>query len=99
MRVVALLIVLMVTLSGCITRVLDISGTEWRRPSATIQQITYDETECARASEFDGNLPDTYVGGLADLVVLILEEKLRGSSYDRCMTSRGYERVAGPVRP
>jgi uncharacterized protein YceK len=92
MRVATLLVVVVLLLAGC-TRVLDVSGNEWRRANVSIQQITYDEVECARLSEPAGDLPDTIVGGLADLVVVPLEDKLRGASYDRCMRQRGYERV------
>ena len=92
MRVVTLLGVVVLLLVGC-TRVLDVSGSEWRRANASIQQITYDEVECARLSEPAGDLPNTIVGGLADLVVVPLEDVLRGASYDRCMRQRGYERM------
>ena len=71
-------------------RVLDVSGTEWRRANTSFQQVTYDETECARASEHAGDMPWTIVGGIVDMVVVPLGDKLRGASYDRCMHGRGY---------
>ena len=80
-------------LAGC-TRVLDISGSEWRKANASIQQVTYDEVECARASEKVGNLPETFVGGIADAIVVPLEDRRRGAAYDACMRALGYEQVA-----
>jgi uncharacterized protein YceK len=85
-----LLVAVGLLLAGC-TRVLDVSGKEWRRANVSIQQITYDEVDCARASERAGDLPDTIVGGIVDMVVLPLEDILRGAAYDRCMRQRGYE--------
>ena len=81
-----------VLLAGC-TRVLDISGTDWRRDNTSIQQETFDEVECARATERDGDLPDTIVGGIVDAFVVPLEDARRGASYDRCMIAKGYTPV------
>jgi uncharacterized protein YceK len=92
MRAVILLVAVGLLLAGC-TRVLDVSGKEWRRVDASIQQVTYDEVDCARASERAGDLPDRIVGGVADMVVLPLEDKRRGAAYDHCMRTRGYEPV------
>jgi uncharacterized protein YceK len=89
---VILLVAVGLLLAGC-TRVLDVSGKEWRRVDASIQQVTYDEVDCARASERAGDLPDTIVGGVADMVVLPLEDKRRSAAYDRCMRTKGYEPV------
>jgi uncharacterized protein YceK len=97
MRVAMLLVVVGVVLSGC-TRVIDISGAEWRRPNTAIRQETWDEVECARATEYAGDLPDTIVGGLADMIVVPLEDSRRGAAFDRCMVAKGYERVAAEPR-
>jgi hypothetical protein len=97
MRVATLLAVGVVVLSGC-TRVIDISGAEWRRPNTAIQQETWDEVECARATEYAGDLPDIIVGGLADMIVVPLEDSRRGAAFDRCMVAKGYERVAAGPR-
>ena len=86
-----------IVLSGC-TRVLDISGAEWRRPETAIQQETWDEVECARATEYAGDLPDTIIGGIADAIVVPLEDSRRGAAFDRCMVEKGYERVAAATR-
>jgi hypothetical protein len=85
-------------LAGC-TRVLDISGGEWRKGNASIQQVTYDEVECARDSEKAGDLPDTIVGGMADAIVRPLEDRRRGAAYDACMRSRGYDQVVQTPAP
>jgi hypothetical protein len=88
-----LLLGAVVVLSGC-TRVIDIAGVEWRRANTSIPQETWDEVECARETENAGDLPDTIVGGLADLIVVPLEDVRRGAAYDRCMIAKGYERAA-----
>ena len=90
MRVATVLVAVGLLLTGC-TRVLDVSGNEWRRANTSIQQITLDEVDCARASERDGDLPDTFVGGIVDEVIVPLEDVLRSASYDRCMRKLGYE--------
>lgn len=92
-----LLVVGVVVLSGC-TRVIDISGAEWRRPNTAIQQGTWDEVECARDTEYAGDLVDTVVGGFADMIVVPLEDSRRGAAFDRCMVVKGYERVAAAPR-
>jgi hypothetical protein len=97
MRVVLRLAVLVVVLSGC-TRVLDIAGVDWRRPNTPIQQETFDEVECVRDTEGAGDLVDTVVGGVADMIVVPLEDRRRGQAYDRCMIAKGYTPVAAPQR-
>ena len=87
-------ILVLLLLSAC-TRVLDVSGSDWRRQGASFQQVTLDEVECARSSDHAGDLPDTIVGGLADAIVVPLEDARRGAAYDRCMEKKGYARVAG----
>jgi len=97
MKVALLMVVGLGLLSGC-TRVIDISGSDWRRADTSIQQETFDEVECARTTEKAGDLPDTFVGGLADLIVVPLEDRRRGAAYDRCMIDRGYSPVASSAR-
>ena len=86
-------VLVLLLLSAC-TRVLDISGTDWRRQGASFQQVTLDEVECARGSDHAGDLPDTVVGGIADAIVVPLADARRGAAYDRCMETKGYARVA-----
>lgn len=97
MRVALLLAVGVILLSGC-TRVLDIAGTEWKRPNTLLAQETLDEVECVRDTENAGDLPDTIVGGIADAVVVPLEDKRRGAAYDRCMVAKGYSSVNSETR-
>jgi len=80
-------------LVGC-TRVIDISGAEWRKGTTPLRDVTWDQVECARATEGAGDLPDTIVGGLADAIVVPLEDRRRGAAYDRCMEGKGYTKVA-----
>jgi hypothetical protein len=94
---VALLAAAVVLLSGC-TRVLDIAGVEWTRANTSLQEETLDEVECVRETEGAGDLVDTVVGGLADAVVVVLEERRRGAAYDRCMVAKGYAPVASAQR-
>jgi hypothetical protein len=97
MRVALLLAVGVVLLSGC-TRVLDIAGVEWKRANTTFQQETFDEVECVRDTEGAGDLPDTIIGGLVDAVVVPLEDRRRGTAYDRCMIAKGYAPVDSTQR-
>jgi hypothetical protein len=89
----ASLLVGVVLLAGC-TRVIDISGSEWRRPNTGHPQLTWDQVECARATEGVGDLSDTVVGGVVDAIVVPMEDRRRGAAYDRCMTAKGYAPVA-----
>jgi hypothetical protein len=83
----------LVVLTGC-TRVLDISGSEWKRANTPIRDVTWDEVECARETDGKGELPDTIVGGVVDAFVVPLEDRRRGSAYDRCMHAKGYTPVS-----
>ena len=49
--------------------------------------------ECARGSDHAGDLPDTVIGGIADTIVVPIEDARRGAAYDRCMEKKGYARV------
>ena len=89
MNVALLMVVGVVLLSGC-TRVLDIAGTEWSRANTSLQQETWDEVECARATEGAGDMQDTIVGGIVDAIVTPLEDARRGAAYDQCMIAKGY---------
>src|SRR5215208_4161682 len=97
MRVAMSLLLGVIVLSGC-TRVLDISGVEWRRANTAIQEETWDEVECARSTEYAGDLPDTIIGGIADMIVVPLDDSRRAAAFDRCMVGKGYQRVAAQTR-
>ena len=90
MTTVMRVVVIVALLAGC-TRVIDIAGVEWRRSGVSIQQVTFDEVECARETLYAGDLPGTIVGGIADAIVVPLEDRRRGAAFDRCMIARGYE--------
>ncbi len=77
-------------LAGCTTRVLDIAGEDWDRPNTAIQQETFDEVECARATEPLATSPTTIVGGIIDAFAVPLADVRRGAAYDRCMREKGY---------
>ncbi len=93
MKVALLVAVGVVALAGC-TRIIDIEGDEWRRANTPIQTVTWDEVQCARETEYAGDMPDTIVSGLADAIVVPLEDRRRAAAFDRCMAAKGYERVA-----
>ena len=85
----------LVLLSGC-TRVIDIAGVEWSRANTSLQQETLDEVDCARETESAGDMPETIIGGIADAIVVPMEDARRGAAYDRCMMAKGYTPVASP---
>ena len=97
MKSVLLMVGGLVLLSGC-TRVIDIAGTEWGRANTTLQQETWDEVECARETEGAGDLPESFIGGIVDAIMLPLEDARRGAAYDRCMVAKGYSPIASTQR-
>ncbi len=86
----AWLLVPAVLLTACTTRDL---GQRWTKPAVAMQQLTLDDVECARRAYETPPLPDTIVGGLADVVRVTLEESRRERTYTRCMSSHGYTRA------
>lgn len=98
MKVALMMVVGLVLLSGC-TRVIDVAGTDWGRADTSLQQETWDEVACARDTEGAGDLLYTFVvGGIADAIVVPLEDARRGAAYDRCMVGKGYSPVASNPR-
>ena len=75
--------------TGCTTWDL---GTRWTRPNTMMQQMTYDNVNCARLDEEVKRSPETILGGVLDLGVLTASEIARISRYNECMTSKGYVR-------
>lgn len=86
----AIALLVLGTLAGCSTKY-DLSGADWTRPGALIQDATYDEMECVRAAREAGSTPDLIVGGLADLARYFVEERQRSGEYHSCMHARGYQ--------
>jgi hypothetical protein len=77
-------------LAGCAPR-FDIGGGEWTRADMQVQQITLDEMECARAASRAYWTPESFVGGLADLVRVKIEDAQMTGAFSRCMERKGYQ--------
>ena len=88
MRALAI-VLLAVAVGGCAAE-LDVSGEKWRKEGIGSNQVTLDETECARSAMDAGQTPDLIVGGLADVVRDIIRERGRQGTYEKCMRDRGY---------
>jgi hypothetical protein len=85
----------LVALTGC-TTIHDPS--DWTRPAATVQQITYDDMECERQSRDIPGTPDLIVGGVVDVPRIAIENGQREHIYTRCMNDRGYEKKVQHAR-
>jgi hypothetical protein len=86
----AIILLVIGVLTGCTTKY-DLSGAEWKKPGALIQDVTYDEMECVRAARDAGMTPESYVGGLADVVRTVIEERERNATFRGCMVAKGYQ--------
>lgn len=82
----------LVALAGCSAKY-DLAGTSWSKANTMGPQVTLDEIDCAREAREASQTPDLIVGGLADVGREVYEERQRYGTYERCMTSRGYERT------
>jgi hypothetical protein len=88
----ALLALLLIVLTGC-TPAFDVSGREWAKAGVSINQVTLDETECARKAFAAGSTPDLLLGGMLDAGrLLLVENPTQARTYSSCMTDLGYER-------
>jgi hypothetical protein len=90
MRALALLAVAML-LTGC---VLDLRGTEWKKPGAMFQEVSLVETECARSAFEIGTGPDLILGGLLDVGRIAVQELRQSGAFSDCMKQAGYERAS-----
>jgi hypothetical protein len=90
MRLPLVLLVALGTLAGCTVKY-DLSGADWQKPGAMIQTVTLDEMECVRSARDAGDTYDLWVGGLADVGRMVVEERLRAGTYQRCMLDKGYQ--------
>ena len=90
MRALALLAVAML-LTGC---VLDLRGTEWKKPGAMFQEVSLVETECARSAFEIGTGPDLILGGLLDMGRIAVQESRQSGAFSDCMKQAGYERAS-----
>ena len=75
--------------AGCASQ-FDIAGTDWGKAGTTLNQVTLDELECAREAADAGRPPDLIVGGVVDVVRVVIEEGNRTATFNGCMTARGY---------
>jgi len=88
----ALALIALAALTGCAVHP-DIGGTQWTRPDTILQDVTLDEVDCARRSHDAATTPDLVVGGLVDVVRLVIEDGQRRTAFRRCMVDRGYQPV------
>jgi hypothetical protein len=88
-----LLVVLAAAAAGCTTTPL--VPEVWTRSGATVGELTLDDLQCRRTSEMTGNGSGsgTYVGGLADAVVVTVQHVRREKTYAACMEAKGYTPV------
>lgn len=87
-------LVLLMLLAGC-APAFDVSGREWTRRDVSVQQVTLDETECARTAYEAGWTPDLLLGGLLDVGRLAVEHRAQARTYRNCLKGKGYERRTG----
>jgi hypothetical protein len=84
------ILLLAVVVAGCAAE-LNVSGSKWTKSGTGSNQVTLDETECARGALDAGQTPDLIVGGLLDLGRDIVRERGREGAYEKCMKDRGYQ--------
>jgi hypothetical protein len=86
----AIAILLLAAAAGGCAAELDVSGAKWKKKGASFNQVTFDETECARSASDAGKTPDLIVGGLLDIARNTVRERGRQGTYEKCMKDRGY---------
>jgi len=86
----AALVAAVCVLAGC-APMFDVGGGEWAKSGAGVQQTTLDEMECARTASRAYWTPESFVGGLADVVRVKVENTQMTSAFNRCMESKGYQ--------
>jgi hypothetical protein len=88
----ALVVLFALVLAGCASH-LDIAGEEWGKAGVGTDQVTLDGLECAREANEAGRPPDLFVGGLVDIVRVVIEEGNRTNTFNGCMKDRGYSKT------
>lgn len=88
-----LVVITTMLLGGCTTWDL---GHKWTKTGVAAQQLTLDDIDCRRLASDAGSAPESFVGGFIDAVRAEVDYVQRVRAYDRCMTDRGYARVATP---
>jgi len=86
----AALVAAVCVLAGC-APMFDVGGGEWAKSGSGVQQTTLDEMECARTASRAYWTPESFVGGLADVVRVKVENTQMTSAFNRCMESKGYQ--------
>jgi hypothetical protein len=89
MRVHVALVAAALLFTGC---VLDLRGTEWKKPGAMFQEVSLVETECARKAFEIGPGPDLILGGLLDVGRIAVQESRQTNAFNDCVTGAGYQR-------
>ena len=83
--------------AGCTTWDLD---DVWSKPNASTMLLSRDDWDCRHeVDETTPRTPDTWIGGIADAVRVVEEERSRDTTYAKCMTARGYTRTATTRNP
>ena len=77
-------------LAGCAPH-FDIGGGDWRKPGAEIREVTLDEMDCARTASRAYWTPESFVGGLADVVRVYIEDAQMVTTFNQCMERKGYQ--------
>ena len=85
----AIMVVAAMCLAGC-APAFDVAGRDWAKPGTSIQQVTLDETNCARDAYMAGWTPDLVLGGVLDVARIVVQNSAQSGSYRRCMRQRGY---------
>ncbi|MBI1848570.1 MAG: hypothetical protein HY294_09120 [Candidatus Rokubacteria bacterium] len=90
MRNVVLALGLLAATTGCTTYLG--RPEQWKQPSASMQQLTFDEHRCHEASLSAGRTPDLLVGGILDTARVWIGQTIVSHAYASCMETRGYRR-------
>lgn len=86
----ALVVAAAVVVAGCTTG--DLSGRRWTKVDVSTHQRTLDDLQCSRTAARPVGTYESWVGGLADLGRIVVEQGQRYGLYARCMAARGYAR-------
>ena len=74
--------------TGCTTIDLDRTFT---KPQGSGVQTSWDEWQCRREVEDSPRTPDLIIGGVTDIVRIMLETDQRDRQLGDCMEARGYQ--------
>lgn len=62
----------------------------WVRAGTSVQEATWDQTQCARRAHAVGGAREFVVGGVLDAVRATSEHWAAGRDFERCLAGRGY---------